>query len=203
MGALRAFCLLRDFRVSVLNLFGASMIPTLETERLILRGWKPEDFGAYERFMADPDVMRYLSGNPLSQGDAWRNMAQFAGHWLLRGYGVWAVERKSDGAFIGRVGLWFPEGRPAIEVAWTLGREYWGNGYASEAGRASMEFGFLTLNADRLISVIDPRNEASQKVAARLGETRGERLDVLHNGKTHITEIWSISREEWKRRTGR
>jgi RimJ/RimL family protein N-acetyltransferase len=176
------------------------MIPTLETERLILRAWKADDFEPYARFMADPDVVRYLSGETLSRGDAWRNMAQFVGHWLLRGYGMWAVERKSDGAFIGRVGLWYPAEKPAVEVGWTLGREYWGQGYASEAARVSMEYGFLTQGVDRLISVIDPRNEASQKVAARLGETRGERLDVVHRGKTYITDVWSISREEWQRR---
>jgi RimJ/RimL family protein N-acetyltransferase len=176
------------------------MIPILETERLILRGWKPEDFGAHARFMADPDVSRYLSGEPQSRNDAWRGMATIVGHWMLRGYGFWALERKSDGAFVGRCGLWQPEGWPALEVGWTLGQEYWGQGYASEAGRAALDFAFLTQNVDRMISVIDTRNLASQKVATRLGEARGEQRELVIAGKIFTVDIWSISREEWRKR---
>jgi len=175
------------------------MIPTLETERLVLRAWKQEDFEPYARFMADADVMRYLSGVSLSRADAWRNLAAILGHWVLRGYGMWAVERKSDGAFIGRVGLWNPEGWPGLEVGWTLGKVYWGQGYATEAARAAMAYGFLTQPVDRLISVIDPRNAPSQAVATRLGETRGERREIVHNGKTFTADIWSIAREDWRR----
>jgi RimJ/RimL family protein N-acetyltransferase len=177
------------------------MIPQLETERLVLRGWKPEDFEAHARFMADTDVVRYLSGEPLSRSDAWRSMASIVGHWVLRGFGFWAVTRKSDGAFIGRVGLHNPEGWPSLEVGWTLGKEYWGQGYATEAATAAMEYGFLTQRTDRLISVIDPRNVASQAVATRLGETRGEAVVIPYQGKTFDAEIWSITREEWRRRS--
>jgi len=175
------------------------MIPQLETERLVLRAWKPEDFEAHARFMADPDVTRYLSGDPLSRNDAWRQMATIVGHWVLRGYGFWAVMRKSDSAFIGRAGMWNPEGWPGIEVGWTLGKEFWGRGYATEAAQAALNFAFLTHNLDRVISVIDTRNAASQKVATRLGETRGERFVIEHSGKTFHTEIWSISRADWAR----
>ena len=174
------------------------MIPTLQTERLILRALRAEDFEEYARFMADPDVMRYLSGDPLSCSDAWRSLAAVMGHWMLRGYGMWAVERKSDGAFVGRVGLHNPEGWPALEVGWTLGKEYWGKGYASEAGRAALAYAFTTQPVDRMISVIDPRNVASQNVAARLGETRGERHELLYNGQIFEADIWSISREAWR-----
>jgi RimJ/RimL family protein N-acetyltransferase len=176
------------------------MIPILETERLILRGWRPEDFEAYARFMADPDVTRYLTGEPMSRNDAWRNMAMVVGHWMLRGYGMWAVEQKSDGAFVGRVGMYCPEGWPAIEVGWTLGKDYWGQGYATEAARAAMAYAFFTQNLERVISVIQIDNVPSQAVATRLGETRGPRHDVVHGGKTFVTDIWSISREEWRKR---
>lgn len=179
------------------------MIPTLETERLVLRGFTLEDFEAHARCMADPDVARYLTGEPMSRADAWRHLATMLGHWALRGYGYWAVTRKSDGAFVGRTGLQNPEGWPGLEVGWTFAKEHWGQGYATEAGRAAMRYGFLTLNTDRLISVIDPRNAASQAVATRLGETRGETTSIVFMGKTFAADIWSIARTEWQRRLPR
>ena len=178
------------------------MIPRLETERLILREYKPEDFDAFASFMADPDVVRYLNGTPMTRADAWRNFAGIIGHWYLRGYGVWAVERKSDSAFIGRVGLINPEGWPGLEVGWTLGKPYWGQGYATEAAKASMRYGFLTQPVDRLISCIDPGNKASQAVAAKLGETRGPRQEIVIGGKAFTADIWSIARAAWQSAQG-
>lgn len=178
------------------------MIPVLETERLVLRAWTAQDFEDYAAFLADPDVTRYLTGEPMARNDAWRNMATIIGHWVLRGYGPWAVARKEDGAFIGRVGLWNPEGWPGLEVGWTLGRNYWGRGYATEAARASLDFGFLTQNAARLISVIDVRNAASQAVAARLGETRREQREIIHNGESFTVDIWGIDRAAWRTGSG-
>lgn len=179
------------------------MIPVLETERLLLRGWRADDFEPHARFMADPDVMRYLSGEAMSRNDAWRNMATIVGHWVLRGYGFWAVVRKSDNAFVGRVGIHNPEGWPGLEVGWTLGKDYWGQGYATEAARAAMNYGFLTQNTERLISVIDPRNMASQAVATRLGETRGEQIELTIQGKVFTADIWSIARETWRNNSQR
>jgi RimJ/RimL family protein N-acetyltransferase len=174
------------------------VIPILETERLVLRALKPDDFETYARFMADEDVTRHLTGKPMGRADAWRNMAMVVGHWALRGYGRWAVERKSDRVFVGHVGLWNPEGWPGLEVGWTLAKEFWGQGYASESARAAMRYGFLTQDVDRLISVIDVANEASQRVAQSIGETRGERRELVHNNKTFTVDIWSITREAWR-----
>ena len=77
-------------------------VPTLTTERLTLRGWREDDLDAYAAIAADPEVMRFMGG-PLDRADTWRQIAVFVGHWELRGYGLWVVER--DGELIGRVGL--------------------------------------------------------------------------------------------------
>ncbi len=175
------------------------MIPVLETDRLILRGWRPEDFEPMAGFLADPETMRFLGG-PVGRDDAWRNLARTIGHWTLRGYGPWAVTRKSDGVLMGRVGLINPEGWPALEVGWTLGRPYWGLGYATEAAAAAMRYGFLTQPVDRLISLIDAENKGSQAVALRLGESKGGVHVQPFEGGSFTTDMWSIARAEWLKR---
>ena len=176
------------------------MIPRLQTERLLMREWRESDLDVFAEFYADAEVMRYLTGEPVARNDAWRNISAAAGHWVLRGYGTWVVERKSDGVVVGRVGLINPEGWPGLEVGWTLGRPYWGKGYATEAARAAMNYGFLTQAVDRLLSVIDPDNKASQAVAQRLGETKGPKHQLVIAGKSYSCDIWSITREEWRKR---
>jgi RimJ/RimL family protein N-acetyltransferase len=180
------------------------MIPRLETERLILREITAADFEVYAAFLADAEVTRYLpSGAPLSRLDVWRGLSANIGQWVLRGYGPWAVERKSDGAFIGRVGIIHPDPYPGLEVGWTLGREFWGCGYATEAARAAMGYAFLTLPVADVNSNIHPENVPSQKVALRLGETKAERVELTTaGGKPYIRDIWRISRAEWQRRRG-
>jgi RimJ/RimL family protein N-acetyltransferase len=176
------------------------MIPRLETERLFMREWRQEDLAPFAAILADPEVMKYLGGATLSTDDSWRNMARGAGQWLLRGFGAWAVVRKSDQAVMGRVGLLYPEGWPGLEVGWTLGRPYWGQGYATEAARAAMNYGFLTQNVTGLISMIDPENKASQAVAVRIGETKGARMEHTIDGKMYPFDVWGITRDEWRKR---
>jgi RimJ/RimL family protein N-acetyltransferase len=135
----------------------------------------------------------------MARADAWRLLAAGIGHWALRGYGTWAVERKSDGAFIGRVGLINPEGWPGLEVGWTLGKPYWRQGYATEAARASLRYAFLTQPVDRIISCIDAGNKPSQAVALKLGESKGPPQDIVIGGKTFTADIWSITRAQWQR----
>lgn len=176
------------------------MIPRLETDRLILRAPTEADFEAFAEIMADPEVARFIAAAPMTREQAWRSLAGGLGHWHLRGYGMWAVERKADGAFIGRVGMLQPEGWPGLEIGWGLGRPYWGHGYATEAAAASMRYAFLTQPAEKLISSIDKDNLASQNVAQRLGERRGPAQKIVANGEEFEAEIWSITRAEWQRR---
>jgi RimJ/RimL family protein N-acetyltransferase len=177
------------------------LIPVLETERLILRAFRDEDLDAWAAIMGDPDVARYIAPAPMTREESWRSMAGSLGHWLLRGYGTWAVERKSDSAMIGRVGMINPEGWPGLEIGWTLGKAYWGQGYATEAAAVAMRYAFLTQPAAKIISCIDPDNAPSQAVARRLGETKGERRALTVGGKDYPIDIWFITRDEWLRRT--
>lgn len=143
----------------------------LQTERLLLRAFRQDDVDAYAAMCADPEVMRYLSvtGALLSREDAWRQMALFAGHWSLRGFGMWAVEHRQTGRFVGRVGLHHPEGWPDLELGWSLRREDWGQGFATEAARAAADHAFHELRRSHLIHLILPGNERSIRVAERLG----------------------------------
>ena len=114
-------------------------IPIIETDRLILRALHANDFDAYAEMVADPEVTKYLgAGNKLTREDAWRQLALIIGHWELRGFGLWAVERKDTGDFIGRIGCFEPEGWPGFEVGYTLARAHWGRGYAREGARAGI-----------------------------------------------------------------
>jgi RimJ/RimL family protein N-acetyltransferase len=143
---------------------------TLASKRLVLRMFRESDFDAYAEMCGDPEVMRYLGdGQPLSRADAWRNLALVLGHWQLRGFGLWAVEEKRTGALVGRVGCWQPEGWPGFEVGWTLRRQFWGKGFATEAALQAVDVAFNTLGRERVISVIQPENSGSIAVALRLG----------------------------------
>jgi RimJ/RimL family protein N-acetyltransferase len=168
---------------------------TLETKRLLLRPFRENDIDAYAAMCADPDVMRYIGGRcVLSRDDAWRQLAMFIGHWQLRGFGIWAVEERASASLVGRVGLYFPEGWPDRELAWTLARPYWGRGFALEAARAALAHAFGPLGWQRVISLIDPKNDRSIRLAERLGESfEGE---VMLRGY-HLS-VYAIKRDSWR-----
>lgn len=143
-------------------------IPTIPTERLVMRGHRAADAEAYVALCADEEVMRWVGGT-MDRPSAWRHMAAQLGHWALRGYGRWALELRATGELAGHAGLWHPDGWPDVEVGWTLGRSHWGEGYASEAARAALDWAWRETPFDRIISIIDPANERSQGVARRIG----------------------------------
>jgi RimJ/RimL family protein N-acetyltransferase len=143
----------------------------IETERLILRMYRLSDFEDHFKLCADPNVMRYLlGGKPMSRLEAWRHMAFLVGHWELLGYGYFVAEEKSSGRFVGRIGFTNPEGWPGFELGWTIAPEFQGRGLATEGARRLLDYAFNEMGRDHVISVINPENKPSIKVAERLGE---------------------------------
>ncbi|MCI0572582.1 MAG: GNAT family N-acetyltransferase [Myxococcaceae bacterium] len=167
-------------------------MPTLQTERLLLRPWEPGDFEAYAAIMADPEVVRYLGTLPLSREDAWRNLALLVGHGQLRGYTLNAVVERTTGRLLGRCGLWQPEGWPGLEVGWALGSFAWGQGFATEAAKLWRDYAFRVLGVEELVSLIHPSNERSQRVARRVGLRRLREVEV--RGVT--CQLWGQTRQE-------
>lgn len=146
------------------------MPPIIETERLIMREIDPErDFEEWAYAMADEGTVRYLGTRPMSRADAWRSMAVAIGHWSIRGYGFFSLESKATGEWVGRVGPWCPEGWTAPEIGWTISPRHLRKGYATEAARASLDYAFGTLGWDSVVHCILDGNEASVRVAEKIG----------------------------------
>jgi RimJ/RimL family protein N-acetyltransferase len=172
-------------------------IPTLASERLLLRPFVEDDVAPYFALMQDQDVTRYVGDRRVpTLPETWRSVAALLGHWELRGYGQWAIiERESD-ELVGRTGIINPVDWPGPEVGYLLGRRWWGRGYATEAAAAAMAWGFTTIGFDRLISLIDPANAASIAVALRLGETLSGETDLWG----HHVLVYGIDRVDWEAR---
>ena len=153
-------------------------VPRLDTARLVLRAFAAADVDAYASMMADPEVTRFLGdGRPLGRAEAWRQLALLVGHWELRGFGLWAVEERATGRFIGRIGCYEPEGWPGFEIGYVLAREAWGRGLAREGAAAALRFAHEQLGRKVVISLIRPANIASIAVARHLGAVRTERVE--------------------------
>lgn len=152
----------------------------LETDRLILRDVDLEkDLDGWTDMMSDPETVRFIGGETMDQAASWRQMALVLGHQQARGYSFYSVVEKSSGKFIGRIGHWNPVGWPEPEIGWTLHRDYTGNGYAKEAGKACIEFAFDKLGWKRVIHVIGEENIASIKTAEAIGSQRLYKVDKL------------------------
>lgn len=155
-------------------------VPALTTARLRLRPFQQADLDAYAAICADAEVMRYIgAGGPVGRDVAWRHMALFLGEWALHGYGTWAVERRSDRQLIGRAGFLHPEGWPGCELAWTLARDAWGQGFAFEAARAALAYGRDQLGLGEVISLIRNDNHRSIALAERLGAQHDGSIDFM------------------------
>ena len=173
-----------------------SACPTIETENLILRPFKDEDTNDFFSMMDSREVREALHvSDDYGLSEAFHAMSAWLGQWELRGTGHWALEEKKSGRFVGRAGLHRPERHdwPGVEVGWALHPDYWGRGYATEAGAAAVSYGFDQFEVAKLFSCILPENDRSQAVAKRLGfKFLEERVLAFFPKLPH--EIWVLKR---------
>ncbi len=165
------------------------MIPELRTERMLMRGWRHEDFEVFASFWADPNAAAYIGGPVSSRGEAWRKLASYIGHWQLRGYGFWVLQRQDDPTPLGYCGLWYPAEWPETEVGWAVRPAYQRQGYAFEAARAAIRYA-TALGWSTLISLINKKNLASRGLAEKLGARLEREFEI--NGKTALVYRHSL-----------
>jgi RimJ/RimL family protein N-acetyltransferase len=163
----------------------------LDTPRLLLRLPEERDLDAFVEIHEDPEVLQYLHtmGDAAGRAAGWRTLAMILGHWQLRGFGQWTVVERSTGDVIGRVGLWSPEGRPAVELGWLIRRSHWNRGFATEAGLAAIDFGFGRCRLTHLTSSIRSDNHRSIRVAEKLGQSLERREPADEGGETLVYGI--------------
>ena len=185
------------------------IIHTIETERLYLRQWQASDFATFAEMNADPEVMQYFPKLLTPRvSDIIANKCQQ----LIadNGWGLWAVSLKVDeensGDFIGFVGLNDTHANmsfaPAVEIAWRLSKEHWGQGYATEAARTSLNFAFTELGLEEVVSFTAVINKRSQLIMQRIGMTDTQdnfyhpALKSTHPLAEHV--LYKISRQQWQ-----
>jgi RimJ/RimL family protein N-acetyltransferase len=164
----------------------------LETPRLFLRRQVPADLDDLWALYCDPEITRYIPDAPRTREEAREEL-----EWHMNGHprnpdlGLWATIYKQSGKFIGRCGLlpWTIEDQQEVEVAYTIARDYWGQGLATEAAQAILQYGFEKLNLVRLVSLIEPENTASQRVAEKIGMAFEKRVDEDKYGPFFIYSI--------------
>jgi RimJ/RimL family protein N-acetyltransferase len=157
--------------------------PELETPRLRLRRWRAADREPFAALNADPAVMEHFPA-PLGRGESDELVERIELGFARRGFGLWAVEVRESREFVGFTGLAVPSFEahfmPAVEVGWRLARSAWGNGYATEAGRAALAFGFEEAGLPEVVSLTSVGNLRSRAVMERLGMTRDPTDDFGH-----------------------
>jgi RimJ/RimL family protein N-acetyltransferase len=158
-------------------MISAAITPSIETERLVLRGHRRDDFAASAAMWADPEVARFIGGKPSTPEESWARMLRYPGHWALMGYGYWLIEEKATARFVGEAGfsdfkrtLEVPLGAP--EHGWALASWAHGKGYASEAVAAQLQWGKTHFGAAPFFCLIAPQNQASIRLAEKFGYRR-------------------------------
>lgn len=170
--------------------------PTLETLRLTLRPHRVEDHGKCRTLWADADVVRHIGGMPQDNQAVWFRILRYAGMWSLLGHGMWVIEERDSGVFLGEAGLLSAErgiaeleGVP--EAGWVLGPQAWGRGIATEAMQAILGWADVHVAAPSTRCIIDPDNRASIKVAEKLGFHA--LIDTVYGGKP--TRVFDRSKQ--------
>jgi RimJ/RimL family protein N-acetyltransferase len=144
-------------------------MPEIQTARLLLRHFTPEDLQDLFDVYSNPEVMKYIGkGLPLTLEETQTRLRKMIQHWE-HGFGMWAVTHKDSGKFIGRCGLVFLDKTPEVELGYALDKLYWNQGFATEASIASLKFGFEQVGLDRIVAVSQPSNIASQRVMQKIG----------------------------------
>lgn len=173
------------------------------TDRLLLRPFRDEDLPAWAELNTDPEVMRYLGGKPLSRAESDAIAAGVNKQYVAEGTGFLAIERRSDGAFLGASGLtheaWHPND---LEIGWRLARAHWGHGYATEAAASWLAYAFTDLDLPRVLASTDSPNINSIAVMKRIGMTFDHEAVLEADGETFDAVIYSITRENWRAGTG-
>jgi RimJ/RimL family protein N-acetyltransferase len=172
----------------------------LETPRLILRRWREEDTGPMAAVNGDPEVMRWIrDGGVLDERQTRARVRAWEDEWESRGFGLFAVEVRSTGELAGFTGLsvpeYLPEVLPAVEVGWRLGRPHWGRGLATEAAAAAVRFGFGECGLERIVSIAQVGNDASQRVMAKLGMRPV--LDTVHPALGRPVRVFALSSDQY------
>jgi RimJ/RimL family protein N-acetyltransferase len=173
----------------------------LTTPRLLLRTFRRGDLPLYAALNADPEVVRYLGGVPLTREHS-DEIAEWAQRcFAAEGLGLLAVERRTDGAFLGMCGLHHQQSYPdEVEVGWRLAREHWGRGYATEAAAAWLDHAFGALGLPRVISITDPPNVRSLAVMRRLGMTFDHEARIEDDGVFFEAVVYAITAAQWRSR---
>ncbi len=156
-------------------------IPTLRTERLVLRGFTETDLAVWNlTLFADPDVTRYLPiDGPLADEDLDRALARGRAHWSDRGYGVWALEDDGTGGLAGHCGLRYLDEVRETEVYYALAKPFWGRGLGTEAAGAALGFGFDRAGLTRIVAYAVPENTSSTRVMEKLGMRKEDHVEIF------------------------
>ncbi len=145
-------------------------IPTLHTERTLLRPFSMKDLKALATIFAKPDVMKFMpGGRPRSLEETETTLKATLQHWFDHGFGWWAIEEKQDHALLGWCGLSYLDGTKEVELLYLVDQPYWGRGFARETARASLDYGFNQLGLKSIAAVAVPENLASRRVMEKLG----------------------------------
>jgi RimJ/RimL family protein N-acetyltransferase len=174
----------------------------LETARLVLRLPRAEDLDAWAEMMADDETARFIGG-AVPREVSWRALMTMVGAWHANGFAMFSVVEKSSGRWVGRLGPWMPEGWPGTEVGWTIVRDCWGKGYATEGATTATDWAFDHLGWTDVIHSIDPANVASQQVARKLGSRNLGPGKLPPPFQESPVDIWGQSREEWRAARGK